>query len=48
MSAVSVLGVLDPARYDVLPVGITREGGWVLAEDAQRLLERGTAADTDG
>jgi D-alanine-D-alanine ligase len=40
-SAVSVLGALDPARYDVLPVGITREGSWVLAEDAQRLLERG-------
>jgi D-alanine-D-alanine ligase len=41
VSAISVLGALDPGRYDVLPVGITREGSWVLSEDAQRLLQRG-------
>ena len=44
VSAVSVLGALDPARYDVVPVGITRAGGWVLAEDAQRVLQSGAAA----
>jgi D-alanine-D-alanine ligase len=29
MSAGSVLAALDPARYDVLTLGITRAGGWV-------------------
>ncbi len=30
VSAGSVLAALDPARYEVVPVGITRGGGWVL------------------
>ncbi len=30
VSAGSVLSALDPARYDAVPVGITREGQWVL------------------
>ena len=31
VSAGSILGALDPGQYDVLPVGITRAGQWVLA-----------------
>jgi len=31
LTARSVLGVLDPAQFDVVPVGITRAGRWVLA-----------------
>ncbi|WP_203779997.1 D-alanine--D-alanine ligase family protein [Paractinoplanes rishiriensis] len=31
VSAGSILAALDPGQYDVLPVGITREGRWVLA-----------------
>jgi D-alanine-D-alanine ligase len=30
VSAASVLANLDPARFEVLPVGITTEGAWVL------------------
>jgi D-alanine-D-alanine ligase len=44
VTAVSVLRALDPARYEVQPVGITPEGRWVLAEEAQRLLEKGGPA----
>jgi D-alanine-D-alanine ligase len=33
VSAGSVLGVLDRERYDVVPIGITAEGRWVLAAD---------------
>ncbi|HYX44004.1 MAG TPA: D-alanine--D-alanine ligase A, partial [Acidimicrobiales bacterium] len=44
VTAVSVLRALDPARYEVVPVGITAEGRWVLAEEAQRLLFAGRAA----
>ncbi|MBW3627022.1 MAG: D-alanine--D-alanine ligase [Actinobacteria bacterium] len=31
VSAASVLGALDPARYEIRPVGITRDGRWVAA-----------------
>jgi D-alanine-D-alanine ligase len=31
VSAGSILGALDPDEYEVVPVGITREGAWVLA-----------------
>lgn len=31
VTAAGVMRALDPEKYDVLPVGITRDGGWVLA-----------------
>jgi D-alanine-D-alanine ligase len=37
-TAVNVLQALDPERYEVVPVGVTREGRWVLAEDAAKVL----------
>ncbi len=38
VSAGSVLSALDPDRYDVVPIGITRRGGWVLTEaDPEKL-----------
>jgi len=44
-TAVSVLAAVDPARYEVVPVGITPGGRWVLADEAQRTLaESGPAA----
>src|SRR3954463_8666952 len=42
VSAGSVMAALDRERYEVVPVGITRDGGWVLADPGQRL------AITDG
>ena len=33
VSAGSVLAVIDRSRYDVVPIGITPEGRWVLAAD---------------
>ena len=47
VSAGSILGALDPDEFEVVPVGITREGRWVLtsgdpaqlAIDARRLPE---------
>jgi D-alanine-D-alanine ligase len=38
VSAGSVLGALDRERYDVIAVGITPEGRWVLAPDDPELL----------
>lgn len=38
LTAGSVLAAIDPQRYDVVPVGITREGRWVLeSADPARL-----------
>ena len=32
-SARSVIAALDPERYEAVPIGITREGAWVLSGD---------------
>lgn len=37
-SAASLLKALDPAKYEVVPIGITREGRWLLGSAADRLL----------
>ncbi|MEV6601861.1 D-alanine--D-alanine ligase family protein [Actinoplanes sp. NPDC051346] len=43
VSAGGILAALDPDEYEVVPVGITREGGWVLAggDPAQLAIEGG-------
>ena len=43
-TAVNVLQALDPVRYDIVPVGVTHEGRWVLAEEAAKLLASGGPA----
>ena len=39
LSAASILRAIDRAKYDVVPIGITKAGRWVTARDAQALLE---------
>lgn len=41
MSARSVLSVLDPAKYEVTQIGITREGQWLTGADALGKFESG-------
>lgn len=38
LSAASILKAIDKKKYDVVPIGITKEGRWVTAHDAQALL----------
>jgi D-alanine-D-alanine ligase len=38
LSASSVLQAIDKERYEVVPIGITKEGRWVTAGDAENLL----------
>ena len=38
ISGGSILAALDPDEYDVIPVGITREGRWVLTSSDPELL----------
>jgi D-alanine-D-alanine ligase len=44
VTAKHVVGAADPGRYDLEPVGITRDGDWVRAEDARAAIEQGAAA----
>ena len=37
-SAQTVIGALDPERYEVVPVGITRDGRWLASGDPMRQL----------
>src|SRR5205823_93760 len=44
VTAVAVARALDPAKYDVVPVGITTDGRWLRAGEAQRMLAAGRDA----
>ena len=53
LSAASVFKAIDQSKYEVVPIGITREGRWVGSGDAVAALGAGAAAlpspdDNDG
>jgi D-alanine-D-alanine ligase len=37
-SAASIIRGLDPQKYEVVPIGITKEGHWLIGEGAQKML----------
>jgi D-alanine-D-alanine ligase len=39
LSAASVVHAIDKNKFDVVPIGITKDGRWLTAEHAQRLLQ---------
>ena len=39
-SAASILAAIDPARYEVVPMGITKDGHWLVGGDPLRALAR--------
>ncbi|MGA9640739.1 MAG: D-alanine--D-alanine ligase A, partial [Terriglobales bacterium] len=41
LSAASVLNAIDKKKYEVVPIGITKDGRWLTAEHAERLLKAG-------
>jgi D-alanine-D-alanine ligase len=38
LSAASVLGAIDRSKYEVVPIGITKEGRWLTSAEAEKLL----------
>ena len=46
-SARSVLEAIDSEKYDVTMIGISKEGDWLLAADAQKVLSAGTVQGDD-
>jgi D-alanine-D-alanine ligase len=45
LSAASVLNAIDKMKYEVVPIGITKDGRWLTAEHAERLLRGEKQAD---
>lgn len=44
LSAASILKAIDRKKFDVVPIGITKEGRWLAADDAHSLLGGDDAA----
>lgn len=40
VSAMDVLREADPARFDAIPIGVTRDGRWLTPAESQRQLDR--------
>jgi len=47
VSAASVMESLDPERYEVVPIGITREGRWISSPRALPLLRERSGLETE-
>jgi len=43
MSAESIMRALDPEKYEVIPIGITKEGRWLMGKDPLAALKAGVA-----
>src|SRR5579862_6224538 len=44
LSAASILKAIDRRKFEVVPIGITKEGHWLAAGDARSLLEGNSSA----
>jgi len=42
LSAASILNAIDRTKYEVIPIGITKQGQWLTPTEAQHLLEGDT------
>ncbi len=49
-SALTIMGAMDPAKYEIVPIGIARDGRWYFRADAMRVLSDATQrrAELDG
>jgi len=48
MSARSVLNALDPGRYDVIQIGITKDGAWLVGDNLLDMMDSGAMDDLSG
>lgn len=44
MSARNVMGALDKTKYEIVPIGITKQGQWLLTGDPMKALAEGVEA----
>jgi D-alanine-D-alanine ligase len=45
LSAASVVKAIDQSKYEVVPIGITKDGRWLTSENAERLLHGDSEAE---
>jgi D-alanine-D-alanine ligase len=38
LSAASILNAIDKSSYEVVPIGITKEGRWLASDESEKLL----------
>jgi len=43
-SACSVMNAMDKEKYEIVPIGITKEGGWIASGDPMKALKAGDAS----
>lgn len=48
VTARAVIAALDLAKYEVVPLGITRDGGWLAPERSQHMLVAGSTGGGEG
>jgi len=46
-SAESVINAMDKSRYEVVPIGITKDGGWLISANAAALLPEAVMASSN-
>ncbi len=44
MSARSVIDEMDPSKYEIVQIGITHEGAWLVGDDALSAMSKGVSA----
>jgi D-alanine-D-alanine ligase len=47
MSAQGVMGAIDLAKYEVVPIGITKDGCWLASGDPMKALSSGVATESN-
>ena len=45
VSASSVMNALDHSKYEVIPIGITKSGKWLVGEQSMKLLKQGKESE---
>jgi D-alanine-D-alanine ligase len=47
MSAQGIMGAIDREKYEIVPIGITREGRWLASGDPLKALDSGVVAESN-
>ncbi|HUK92304.1 MAG TPA: D-alanine--D-alanine ligase [Blastocatellia bacterium] len=47
MSAESVINAMDKSKYDIVPIAITKRGGWLISKDSAALLPQSVIGSTE-
>src|SRR5690348_337437 len=47
VTATSVMNALDPSKYEIVPIGITKSGKWLSSARTLALMKSGTGLDAE-